>query len=540
MAYTVLARRYRSRDFDELVGQDAVADTLKRAVEQDRVAHAYLFCGTRGVGKTSMARILARALNAIEALADCDAVGDAIMRGDDLDVIEIDGASNRGVEQARELIAAAGLSPARSPYRIYIIDEVHMLTSEAFNTLLKTMEEPPLHVKFILCTTEPHKVPATIRSRCQRFDFKPIAMVDIRDHLHAVLKQEGVTVEDGVLERVAVLGNGSMRDALSVLERLLATGESNIEMAQVEATLGLPPAQLVLDVVDAVLGGDPAGALRGAEALVQQGISLDQVIEALVEMFRMLMLLAACGTETTLLELPQQQRQSMAQRAALGGPDVFAHAVAVFEAVARQAAMAASARALFDAALVRLAMAANLEDDASGTPAAGAKKKMKSAPAAEQPVDSKRPRTQSPTEQAPAQATVKATVKATATVAATAGPPAEASEQWLLEQWASVVEAITTPSGQAAASLLEPVSYIDGVLTVRGQGPNAIVAERIGVVRAGAVGVFGADVRVQLQESIPPAQLARPAKDADDDPLVKMVCEVFDAEVVQVRASKES
>ena len=532
MAYTVLARRYRSRDFDELVGQDIVSDTLKRAVEQDRVAHAYLFCGTRGVGKTSMARILARALNAVEALTDCDAVGDAIMRGDDLDVIEIDGASNRGVEQARELIAAAGLSPARSPYRIYIIDEVHMLTPEAFNTLLKTMEEPPSHVKFILCTTEPHKVPATIRSRCQRFDFKPIAMVDIRDHLQAVLAQEGVTAEDGVLERVAVLGNGSMRDALSVLERLLATGASSIEMAQVETTLGLPPAQLVLDVVDAVLGGDPAGALNGAETLAQQGISLDQVIEALVEAFRTMMLLAACGTETTLVELPDQQRQSMAQRAALGGPDVFAHAVAVFEAVARQAAMAASARALFDAALVRLAMAATLEDDAAGASDPSAKKKMKRTPAAEQPVRSKPAR--KPVSTAQARPTAAPTVAET-----TAAAPA-ASDQSLREQWSTVVEAIAKPSGQAAASLLEPVSFVDGVLTVRGQGPNAVVADRIDVVQAAAVGVFGADVKVRLQESVASTAQAGSSKEAGDDPLVRMVCEVFDAEVVQVRASKES
>ena len=168
--YTVLARRYRSRNFEELIGQEPIARTLQNAIASGRTAHAYLFCGTRGVGKTSTARIFAKALNVTPELAQAEAIGNAILRGEDLDVIEIDAASNRGIDNARELIANAGISPARSPYKIYIIDEVHALTKDAFNALLKIMEEPPTHVKFILCTTDPHKVPATIQSRCQRFD----------------------------------------------------------------------------------------------------------------------------------------------------------------------------------------------------------------------------------------------------------------------------------------------------------------------------------------------------------------------------------
>ena len=334
MAYTVLARRYRSQAFDDVVGQAPVAQTLKNAIRAGRVAHAYLFTGTRGVGKTSMARLFARALNCPDTLPDApkpvgggpDAsprsglsvgvegsegggvdyppvevqqrMASAIMRGDDLNVIEIDGASNNSVDQARQLIASAGLSPTSdAPYKVYIIDEVHMLSGAAFNALLKTMEEPPGHVKFILCTTEPHKVPATIQSRCQRFEFRNIPSRLIAEHLRAVLKEEGVEAEDGAVHQVARLGNGSMRDALSLLDRLLATGESPITAKLLEQMLGLPDRELVAGLVDALAAGDPAATLRAAGGLLGKGVSGDQLTEVLIERLRQLMLIAACGLE---------------------------------------------------------------------------------------------------------------------------------------------------------------------------------------------------------------------------------------------------
>ena len=210
MAYTVLARRYRSRSFDEVVGQESIARTLQAAIDQNKVAHAYLFSGTRGVGKTSMARIFANVLNNPK---DSEEVAQAIFTGQDTDVVEIDGASNRGVDEAREVIANSVYRPLRGEYKIYIIDEVHMLTKEAFNALLKTMEEPPEHVKFILCTTEPHKVPPTIQSRCQRFDFRNIPSGKIEDHLQAVVTQEGLKADAELIAAQRMTWTGPMGDA---------------------------------------------------------------------------------------------------------------------------------------------------------------------------------------------------------------------------------------------------------------------------------------------------------------------------------------
>ena len=272
--YTVLARRYRSRDFDELVGQEPIARTLQTAIERGRTAHAYLFCGTRGVGKTSMARIFAKAINADPSQAQGGAIGDAVLRGEDLDVIEIDGASNRGIAEARDLIAGAGLSPARGRFKIYIIDEVHMLTREAFNALLKTMEEPPPHVKFILCTTDPQKVPATIQSRCQRFDFRAIPTARIAAHLQDVLGREGVQADEDVVLTVASLGNGSMRDALSLLDRLLAANADALTMDVAREVLGLPATEVIDRLVQAVIDSDPAAGLAAGAELIAGGATV--------------------------------------------------------------------------------------------------------------------------------------------------------------------------------------------------------------------------------------------------------------------------
>ena len=379
MAYTVLARRYRSQSFDQVVGQEPIARTLHNAIASGRIAHAFLFTGTRGVGKTSMARILACALNCPDTLPNCPKPpGDfeypplevqqraaaAIMRGDDLNVIEIDGASNRGVEDARQLIASSGMAPtAQARFKIYIIDEVHMLTKEAFNALLKTMEEPPAHVKFILCTTESHKVPVTIQSRCQRFDFRNIPTPRIAAHLEQVLRQENITASGSVVFQIARLGNGSMRDALSLLDRLIAAaGNEGLSDALLEQVLGLPPQQRVMQLIDALADGDVKATLQQTAALLDGGIAQDQLLDVLIERLRTLMLLVAVGTESDLIDLPADAREASLQQAKKFDVSALVYMITLCENLQRNFRTSANPRALLDAAMVRLALAEKMAD----------------------------------------------------------------------------------------------------------------------------------------------------------------------------------
>ncbi len=385
MSYTVLARRYRSQSFGEVVGQEPIAQTLRSAIELGRVHHAYLFCGTRGVGKTSMARIFARALNAPDTMSDCPKSGDyddyppmdvqermsdAIMRGDDLNVIEIDGASNRGIDDARQLIANAGLAPTENArFKVYIIDEVHMLTSAAFNVLLKTMEEPPSHLKWILCTTEPEKVLATIQSRCQRFDFRNISTGAIADHLRKTLVSEKIEADDALVFQVAKHGDGSIRDALSLLDRLLAAGEEKLTVELLERMLGLPNRELMERLVDAVIASDVGRALVMANEILNGGISLDQFIVSLIEYLRQLMLIAACGKNSELIEADEASKEKLAEQAK--GFDVagLIYQIALCENVHKVSRRSSTARALVDAMVARMALSeqfANIATLAAG------------------------------------------------------------------------------------------------------------------------------------------------------------------------------
>ncbi|MFB3890666.1 MAG: DNA polymerase III subunit gamma/tau [Phycisphaerae bacterium] len=369
--YLVLARKYRSTTFDEVVGQEPIARTLTNAIKTGRVAHAYLFTGTRGVGKTTMARILAKALNCLNSdgptVKPCNKCEScqAIMRGDDIDVIEMDGASNRGIDEIRDLRANSIFRPARSRFKIYYIDEVHQVTRDAFNALLKTLEEPPEHVKFIFATTEAEKVPATILSRCQRYDFRNIPSRKIAAHLKELCKAENVEVDDDALFRVARAGAGSMRDALSLLDQLIAAGAGKVADADVVRLLGTPAEEKTLAIVTAIAASDAAAALKGLNEVIESGISLASAAAAIGDIFRNMMLASTCGADSDLIELPDTQRAAVGELAKKFTTPAIVQMVGLWQSLQYKLRGTSVARALMEAALVRLAMADKFVDPAS-------------------------------------------------------------------------------------------------------------------------------------------------------------------------------
>jgi DNA polymerase-3 subunit gamma/tau len=318
MTVQALYRRYRSQTFDELIGQEHVVRTLRNAIAEGRVAHAYLFTGPRGVGKTTVARLLAKAVNCTAPLAErpcgvCESCR-AIAEGRAVDVIEMDAASHTSVEDAREIIERVQFRPAVARTKVYIIDEVHMLSTAAFNALLKTLEEPPPHALFILATTEVHKVPATILSRCQRFVFNRHTVASIAAHLRSIAAQEGVTLEAGVAEAIARAATGSMRDALSVLDQLMAYGGGTVSLEQVRNLLGAGEMQEVTALADALIAGDMPGALQVIANVAAAGADLRQFTRDLVERLRALMLLRA-GADRSLLDVAEEEAAQIERQA---------------------------------------------------------------------------------------------------------------------------------------------------------------------------------------------------------------------------------
>lgn len=288
--YQVVARRYRPQSFPELVGQAHVSSALTNAIQQNRVGHAYLFSGARGTGKTSSARILAKCLNCrtgptVVPCQTCDSC-QGITSGDDIDVLEIDGASNRRIEEIRQLRSNVNVRPSRARFKIYIIDEVHMLTKEAFNALLKTLEEPPDHVKFIFCTTELDKIPITIRSRCQLFEFVPVAEAAIRERLRQISQQESVEIDESALTLLARRAAGSMRDSQSLLEQLLVLGKARITLEDVNRFLGTADALLVQQMVEHLVDRRSSPALGAAQQAFRQGVDAGQLAGQLLGFFR--------------------------------------------------------------------------------------------------------------------------------------------------------------------------------------------------------------------------------------------------------------
>jgi DNA polymerase-3 subunit gamma/tau len=310
MASQALYRKWRSQTFDEIIGQQHVTQTLINALKLNRIAHAYLFAGPRGTGKTSMARLLAKAVNClaeagVERPCNHCRICVAVNEGRLLDLIEIDAASNTGVDDIRDLRDKVGFRPGEARIKFYIIDEVHMLSNSAFNALLKTLEEPPEHVIFVLATTEPEKIPATITSRCQRFDFKRIKVSDMAERLTFIVAQEGLTAEPTALEYIARQGAGSMRDAISLLDQLTAYGGQKITLDLVQTVLGAVASQSVVDVVGALIEQNVAAGLDIINRVVNDGVDPRQFAREIVEYLRAVMLVKL-GDGSRLLNLPEE------------------------------------------------------------------------------------------------------------------------------------------------------------------------------------------------------------------------------------------
>lgn len=319
MDYQVSARKYRPGTFDDVIGQSHVVQTLMNSIATKRIAHAFLFSGTRGVGKTTVARILAKALNCEQGPTGtpCNTCSNCqeITQGTSVDVVEIDGASNTSVDDVREIRENVKFTPFRGQYRVYIIDEVHMLSNSAFNALLKTLEEPPSHVVFIFATTEIHKIPATILSRCQHYNFRRISKAEIVQRLRHVADQDGLTIEDRSLMALARASEGSMRDGLSLLDRIIAFGGNTIRHEDLEALLGAVPQERIRAMVEAVIQQDSAKALQVIAALLDQGHDVRAYCADLVEYVRNMLVAAVVPSGPELRSLIEATEEDLTQLA---------------------------------------------------------------------------------------------------------------------------------------------------------------------------------------------------------------------------------
>jgi DNA polymerase III subunit gamma/tau len=359
MSYQVIARKYRPQRFAEVVGQEHVTQTLANAIEQKRIAHAYLFCGPRGTGKTTIARIFAKALNCtggpkVNFPADSDDPRCLeISEGRSLDVLEIDGASNRKIEDVRELREGVKFAPASSRFKIYIIDEVHMLTTEAFNALLKTLEEPPAHVIFLFATTDPEKLPTTILSRCQRFDLRRIPSALITKHLAEIAKKEKVKIDEAALYAIARGADGGMRDAESTLDQLISFCGDKIEEPDVLSMFGLAAESQILKLSKAVLAGEIQTALTQLNELAQNGKDLGRLLSDLLNHFRNLLIFQVSRGDLNLLEVSEAEVAALKEQAALANTDTFTRILEVFADTELRLRDASSKKIMVEVALLK-------------------------------------------------------------------------------------------------------------------------------------------------------------------------------------------
>lgn len=541
-----------------MVGQRAIAQTLKNAIKTNKVAHAYLFAGTRGVGKTTMARILAKALNCLkygeptaEPCCECSSCV-AVHAGDDIDVIEVDGASNRGIEHIRELRQNAIYRPARARYKIYIIDEVHMLTTEAFNALLKILEEPPGHVKFIFATTQPNKVIATIQSRCQRFDFGNISAAEIAAQLKRVLNEEKIKFEDDLMVHLGRLASGSMRDGLSLLDQLISTGEEPLTVSLLEEYLGVPDREKLYNLIAKIGDSEAAKVLGEIDGLLDVGQTAVQIVDALIEYMRDLMIIKTAGFGSELLILTEDERQAAGQLADKFDAAGLIYNITALEKLRWTIKNSERPRAFLEAAMLRLALSEhflNVDEILSqlkNNPAGTIKKKTAG------PLEIKS-RRDSNDEGAVRQEKSRS--------------GAESAEQdkidlhWIKKHWQETLGKIASGGGKNLAGLLVsavPSQFQDGLLTVSFP-PGAAMAMQLcqangrsEQIESFLSDVFGVPVKVKFivsadgqsgrgSEKNRPRGAKLSKKKIDEiisDPAVKTLLTELDAKVTDVEESQ--
>ncbi|HPG91908.1 MAG TPA: DNA polymerase III subunit gamma/tau [Clostridia bacterium] len=355
MAYQALYRRYRPTTFDEIAGQEHICKTLKNQIETNQISHAYLFTGTRGIGKTSAARIFARAVTCLNPVKGnpCKKCA-ACLETNPVDIIELDGASNNGVEQAREIRDRVQYLPAGGRYKVYIIDEAHMLTGAAFNALLKTLEEPPAHVVFILCTTEPQKIPATILSRCMRFDFNLVPTAKIAEIINEIFMKLNISATPEAVNAIAAAGEGSVRDALSIADRCAAFGEK-LDYETVTDILGATDKNTVLDFAEKILENDSGKILHIINELTSQGKSVGLLAKDLSQAFRDMLVLTSCKNANALLVLPENLFERLGKISAKANTKKLLLGLEVFTELDTKLHYSLSPRLLFEAATLRLA-----------------------------------------------------------------------------------------------------------------------------------------------------------------------------------------
>ncbi len=356
MDYIVLARRWRPQQFDDIVGQDNVTTTLKNAISKNRIGHAYIFTGPRGIGKTTIARVFAKALNCERGpiSTPCDKCTSCmeIINGNSLDVLEIDGASNRGIDEIRELRQNVKYAPTHGKYKVYIIDEVHQITIDAFNALLKTLEEPPAHVKFFFATTEPHKVPPTILSRCQRFDLRPISSMAISSRLKTICSKERVDIDDEALMMIARYAEGSMRDAESILDQAIVYSAGRINGEAISSILGLVNSEAIYELAEIVARGDPEAAIRLLNRIMVEGKDLPHFVSDLSNHFRNMLILKVA--DSSLLILPSDVISRLSHQTELFSREQLLYIIETLAELESGLRRSLSRKILLEIALLRL------------------------------------------------------------------------------------------------------------------------------------------------------------------------------------------